>query len=204
MQPTCNTVVPPAVWWYKSCEFDSPWWCITIPQVIKNILDFFSKHDICMTPKFQCEESCCRIFGSSQESTCGPFGFENVRITTWRHCIFWHSFYVLQQWTWVNYISNVSSIKTILFDILDFWCQLVVIRYVKTYANAHIQTNEEKKKTHIHRSNLIFDLDISLFMLFMRITRCSHTLLIIIAFLFSNVYLFSIYSYIYFIVRVFF
>jgi len=33
--------------------------------------------------------------------------------------------------TWVTYISNVLSNKTILFYILDFWCQLVVIRFVK-------------------------------------------------------------------------
>jgi len=35
-------------------------------------------------------------------------------------------------WTWVIYLKNVLSIKTILFDILDFWCQLEVIRFVKT------------------------------------------------------------------------
>jgi len=57
----------------------------------------------------------------------------SAMITTWRHCIFWHSFHVFEEWTWVNYISNVLSIKTILFDILDFWCQLVVIRFVKTF-----------------------------------------------------------------------
>jgi len=53
-------------------------------------------------------------------------------ITTWRHCMFWHSFYVFEKWTWVTYINDVLSIKTILFDILEFWCQLVVIRFVKT------------------------------------------------------------------------
>ena len=37
-----------------------------------------------------------------------------------------------EKWTWVSYISNVLSNKTIFFDILDFWCQLVVIRFVKT------------------------------------------------------------------------
>jgi len=51
-------------------------------------------------------------------------------ITPGRHCMFWHSFCVFEKWTWVIYISNVLSIKTILFDILDFWCQLVVIRNV--------------------------------------------------------------------------
>ena len=33
---------------------------------------------------------------------------------------------------WVTYINNVLSNKTILFDILDFECQLLVIRFVKT------------------------------------------------------------------------
>jgi len=46
--------------------------------------------------------------------------------------MFWHSFYVCEDWTWVSYMSNVLLIKTIFFDILDFWCQLVVIRFVKT------------------------------------------------------------------------
>jgi len=32
-------------------------------------------------------------------------------IATWRHCIIWHSFYVLEEWTWVIYLSNVLSIK---------------------------------------------------------------------------------------------
>jgi len=40
--------------------------------------------------------------------------------------------YVFTEWTWVTCISNVLSIKTILFDILDFWCQLVVIWFMKT------------------------------------------------------------------------
>jgi len=59
-------------------------------------------------------------------------------ITTWQHCMSWHSFYVLEEWTWVTYISNVLSIKTILFDILDFWCQLVVIRFVKTLSKRRV------------------------------------------------------------------
>ena len=59
--------------------------------------------------------------------------FRNLR-TTWIPPVdvVWHSFYVSQEWTWVTHIHNVLSIKTILFDKLDFWCQLVVIRFVKT------------------------------------------------------------------------
>ena len=34
--------------------------------------------------------------------------------------------------TWITYIYDVLSIKTILFDILDFWCQLEEIQFVKT------------------------------------------------------------------------
>ena len=35
-------------------------------------------------------------------------------------------------WTWITYIKKVLSIKTILFDNLDLWCQLEVIRFLKT------------------------------------------------------------------------
>jgi len=41
------------------------------------------------------------------------------------------SFCVQQQENLGYYINNVLSNKTILFDILDFECQLVVIRFVK-------------------------------------------------------------------------
>ena len=85
-----------------------------------------------MTPKFQCEKSRWRVSGSSRESMWGSSGSEIDKITTRRHCIFCHSFYVFEVWTWVTYISYVLSIKTILFGILDFWCQLVMIRFVKT------------------------------------------------------------------------
>ena len=37
-----------------------------------------------------------------------------------------------RKWTWIIYIYDVLSIKTILFDILDFWYQLEKIRFVKT------------------------------------------------------------------------
>jgi len=85
-----------------------------------------------MTPTILCEEWWWKLVGFSWETICGPSGSEIDMITTWQHCMSWHSFYVLEEWTWVTYISNVLSIKTILFDILDFWCQLVVIRFVKT------------------------------------------------------------------------
>ena len=61
-----------------------------------------------------------------------PSGSKTNVITTGLYCIFWRRSHILHEWSWVIYINNVLSIKTILFDILDFWCQLVVIRFVKT------------------------------------------------------------------------
>ena len=46
--------------------------------------------------------------------------------------------------TWVTYISNVLSNKTILFDVLDFWCQLVVIRFVKTLSKRRMFVSSMK------------------------------------------------------------
>jgi len=45
---------------------------------------------------------------------------------------------------WVTYINNVLSNKTILFDILDFWCQLVVIRFVKTLSKRRMFVSSMK------------------------------------------------------------
>jgi len=49
-----------------------------------------------------------------------------------------------ERWTWVTYISNILSNKTILFDILDFWCQLVVIRSVKTLSKRRMFVSSMK------------------------------------------------------------
>ena len=59
-------------------------------------------------------------------------------VTTGRNCLFWHSWYVVDECNCFSYISNVLSIKTILFDILDFWCQLVVIWFVKTLSKSYM------------------------------------------------------------------
>ena len=59
----------------------------------------------------------------------------NVRTTLL--CCWWGS-HVRYWWTWVIYNNNVLSIKTILFDILDFWCQSEVIRFVKTLSKRHM------------------------------------------------------------------
>jgi len=42
--------------------------------------------------------------------------------------------------TWVIYTDDLLSIKTILFDILDFWCQLEEIRFVKRlFETSHVR-----------------------------------------------------------------
>jgi len=54
-----------------------------------------------------------------------------------------HSF-CFQRKIWVTYINNVLSNKTILFDILDFWCQLVLIRFVKTLSKRRMFVSSMK------------------------------------------------------------
>jgi len=95
---------------------------------------FWSKHDICNTPKkvFEVTYTWQSVIGFSWELIRGPSGSETNVNTSGLFCMFWRSSHVLQLWTWVNYINDVLSIKTILFDILDFWYQLEVIRFVKT------------------------------------------------------------------------
>jgi len=66
----------------------------------------------------------------TQDAIWGPSGSGCTLRTTILYCC-WGS-HVPSSWTWVIYHKNVLSIKTILFDILDFWCQLEVIRFVKT------------------------------------------------------------------------
>jgi len=62
-----------------------------------------------------------------------PSGWRSVVVTTELWCISWRrSHFDNHWWTWVIQINNVLSIKTILFDILDFRCQLQEIRLVKT------------------------------------------------------------------------
>ena len=55
----------------------------------------------------------------------------------------WHSFWFDIE-IWVTYINNLLSNKTILFDILDFWCQLVVIRFVKTLSKRRMFVSSMK------------------------------------------------------------
>ena len=70
--------------------------------------------------------------GSPWQSIRGLAESEINVITIELKCIFWRRSHIFVKWTWVIYISNVQSIKTVLFDILDFWCQLAEIPFVKT------------------------------------------------------------------------
>jgi len=65
-------------------------------------------------------------------------------ITTWRYGIYGTCPVFTADEIWVIYINNVLSNKTILFDILDFWCQLVVIRFVKTLSKRHMCVSSMK------------------------------------------------------------
>jgi len=73
------------------------------------------------------------VIGSPWNSIWQPSGLESFVMTTELYYIFWRrSLFEHHGWTWVIYINNVLLIKTILFDILEFWCQLEEIRFVKT------------------------------------------------------------------------
>jgi len=72
------------------------------------------------------------FWGCPSESIWGHSGSETNVITNGLRCLFWRRSHIYVEWTWVVYVNNVLSIKTILFDILDFWCQLEEIRFVKT------------------------------------------------------------------------
>jgi len=72
------------------------------------------------------------VMGSPWNSTWGPSGSEAIVFTLGLYGIVWCRFHIWYEWTWVIYVNNVLSIKTILFDILDFWCQLEEIQFAKT------------------------------------------------------------------------
>ena len=62
------------------------------------------------------------IFRSSRELIRGLSESESNVNTNTLYC--WRSSHVCHMWTRGIYLNNVLSIKTILIDILDFWCQL--------------------------------------------------------------------------------
>jgi len=88
------------------------------------------------SPKSTCVISYKRensVMSSPWDSIWEPSDLEPIMLTTELYCMFWRrSHFEFYQWAWVIYMNNVLSIKTILFDILDFWCQLEEIRFVKT------------------------------------------------------------------------
>ena len=90
-----------------------------------------------------------------------------VKISCWKIVGFWRESISVSSWSqvdnittryfgmtqflcatkpeiWVTYINNVLSNKTILFHILDFWCQLVVIRFVKTLSKRRMFVSSMK------------------------------------------------------------
>ena len=72
------------------------------------------------------------FIGSPLDSIWGS-GSEPLVTTTELYCTFCRiSHFESYQWTWVIHINNVLSIEKILFDILDFWCRIEEIRFVKT------------------------------------------------------------------------
>jgi len=127
-QHTGTIVVPSADQWYKGYGFESLWRCGIIVQVVKNILDFLVKTSYLQNFNANLPKGILFVPGGNR-----CVDLRDLR-STWLPPvgIVWHSFSVSQEWTWVTYFINVLSNKTILFDILDFWCQLVVIRFVKT------------------------------------------------------------------------
>ena len=66
-------------------------------EFLRICLVFFSQNIICAWPQdFGVSTLHKILLVSSRESICGPSGSEIDIITTWRHCMFWNSFYVLK------------------------------------------------------------------------------------------------------------
>ena len=116
--------------WYKGCGFNSRWRS-GIFLHLQRIHCIFC----CQTSylqNFNVKISYWKFVGSWWESISGCSCSQVDNITT-THALWYDTVSVCNDIEiWVTYINNVLSNKTILFDILDFWCQLVVIRFVKT------------------------------------------------------------------------
>jgi len=132
-QHTGSAGVSPTVDSYKGYGFNAHWCCGMITEIFKIILDFLIETWYLQYPKnLYAENTWYSVIRSCRESIWGP-SWSETNVSTTKLCgVFWRSSHDLQLWTWVIYINNVLSIKTILFDILDFWCQLEVIQFVKT------------------------------------------------------------------------
>jgi len=144
-------VVPPADHWYKGCGFNTPWrygitlnlWIILWIFLVKT--SYLQKFNVKITCEslfvpegFDLWTFACLFLRDSI--------YEPLVMTTLLPPadIVWHNFCVQWEWTWVTYISNVLSNKTILFDMFDFWCQLVVIRFVKTLSKRRMFVSSMK------------------------------------------------------------
>jgi len=92
-------------------------------KLIHIFVIFWAKHDNCIIQKYVrvCAWLVAKaksVIGSPLDSIWGPSDWEPI-VTTELYCIFWRtSHFDHYSWTWVIYMNNVLSIKTILFDIL--------------------------------------------------------------------------------------
>ena len=78
------------------------------------------------------------VISSPYDSIWRPSLLESIVMTTEQCCIFWHrSHFEFHQWTWDVYINKRLSIKTILFDILVFWCHSGDDQLRHKYVQAH-------------------------------------------------------------------
>jgi len=122
-QHTGTIVVPSSDQWYKDCGFDSPWRCGIF---IQNMTSFVVKTSHLQNLTLKVPIASCWFLAGVDLWTSVISDRRDYNLSILYNTV------KLQNWTWVTYISNVLSNKKILFDILDFWCQLVVIRFVKT------------------------------------------------------------------------
>ena len=90
---------------------------------------------------FNVKMTCWKFVGSWWDSISGSSWSQVDNITTW-----WYDTVSVCYGNeiWISYINNVLSNKTILFDILDFWCQFVVIRLVKTLSKRRMFVSSMK------------------------------------------------------------
>ena len=92
---TLVPVVPPAVWWYKCCGFDSPWRCVRISQDNEIVLAFLVKTWYVYDPKFSVWQVLLECYWYLPGIDLRIFRFlawHDYHLATLY--VFWHSFYV--------------------------------------------------------------------------------------------------------------
>ena len=133
-------MVTQAVYRHKGCVFRTQWRCGIFPPLVEAMYFLLSKLHICKN----------LIFKSPVQNLWVPGGIRSQDLRDPRSTtlppgnMVWHSFCMQRHFIWVTYINNVLWNKTILFDILDFWCQLVVIRFVKTLSKRRMFVSSMK------------------------------------------------------------